>query len=326
MSERPNSERHASSGLTHLLEVRGVSKRYGQVLALQDVTLNVGAGEVYGLVGANGAGKTTLMRVLTGLVRPTSGEYRLGGAAGGIAVGSLIEAPAFHASMSGQANLRLLCDYWGVDRAAADRTLDLLGLSANDTRRPYRQYSLGMKQRLGVAAALLGDPQLVVLDEPTNGLDPSSIVAMRDVVRALREDGRAVLLSSHLLSEVELVADRVGVLAHGRLIAEGATHELRQRLQGGRWLRLQVNAPAEAALVAEKLGLDARHEGANTLRVQLAQGVEPHQVNGALVRAGIQVDSLTEAQDSLEVAFLSLLADPAGPDQAVPGAGERSAA
>lgn len=299
-----------SSG-TKLIQASGISKRYGTVPALQGVTLHVNAGEVYGLVGANGAGKTTLMRVLTGLVAPSSGSFRTGTGSGPATIGSLIEAPAFHPAMSGSANLTLLCDYWGVPQLAAARSLDLVGLSGRDRRRPFRQYSLGMKQRLGVAAALLGDPQVVVLDEPSNGLDPASMVAMRDVIRQLSHAGRAVLLSSHLLSEVEQVADRVGVLGNGRLIAEGATGDLRQRLQGERWLLLHVNEPDRAAAVTAGLGLAARHEGADTLKVQLGNNLEPHHVNSALVNAGIQVNSLTETQDSLENTVLNLLAEPA---------------
>lgn len=328
---RPVAPQHRN----YLVKAASISKRYGDVRAVDSVSLRVAAGEVYGLVGPNGAGKTTLMRILTGLVTPTSGAYRMGPAVGTgskprqvagegegrVTAGSLIEAPAFHAAMSGSANLKLLCEYWGVKRVAADHALDLVGLSAKDRRRPYRQYSLGMKQRLGVAAALIGDPQVVVLDEPTNGLDPESIVGMRDVVRELRASGRAVLLSSHLLSEVEQVADRVGVLSQGRLIAEGTIDEMRRRLQADRWVELEVNDLVAAATLLHDMGLVTTapgtegaangHSAAGTrLRVQLTAELRPHAVNSALVKAGIEVSSLVEVRDSLEDAFLGLLAEP----------------
>lgn len=330
----PGAQQHTN----YLVEAVALSKVYGAVRAVDGVSLGVAAGEVYGLVGSNGAGKTTLMRMLTGLVAPTTGAYRVGradaagsptkncggSARGGITTGSLIEAPAFYAAMAGSTNLRLLCDYWGVERSAAERALDQVGLSARDRRRPYRQYSLGMRQRLGVAAALVGDPRVVVLDEPTNGLDPESIVGMRTVVRELRAAGRAVLLSSHLLSEVEQVADRVGVLSEGRLIAEGGIDELRRRLQAGRWIELDVNEPARAAVVIHALGLTTAEPAGSRLRVQLDGPLEPHAVNSALVSAGVEVNSLGEVRGSLESAFLDLLAEPN--DDAQPAPAERISA
>lgn len=296
-----------------LVDARGVAKAYrGGMRALDGVTLQVMAGEVYGLVGPNGAGKTTLMRVITGLITPTAGIVRLysDAGAGTATIGSLIEAPAFFPGMSGRENLRLLGEYWGIERAAADRALDGVGLGVRDRRRSYRHYSLGMKQRLGVAAALLGNPGVVVLDEPTNGLDPEAIVAMRDVVCRLGEDGRAVLLSSHLLSEVELVANRVGILAKGRLVAEGGVEDLRRRLPARRWITIGVNNPGHAAGVVRSLGLGVAADGGGSLRILLAGQVEAHEVNSALVAAGLQVHSLVQDQDSLETAVLDLLAEP----------------
>lgn len=322
-----------------IVDALGVTKTYrGGVLALDGVTLQVMAGEVYGLVGPNGAGKTTLMRVITGLITPTAGTVRVQDVSGSRAatVGSLIESPAFFPGMSGRENLRLLADYWGIERAAADHALDGVGLGIRDRRRSCRHYSLGMKQRLGVAAALLGNPDVVVLDEPTNGLDPESIVAMRDVVRRLGENGRAVLLSSHLLSEVELVAHRVGILAKGRLIAEDGVEELRRRLPARRWITLGVSNPGHAAAVVRSLGLAVAADAADVdadaadvaagprngyrdgdgLRILLSGRVEAHEVNSALVAAGIQVHSLVQAQDSLETAVLDLLAGPKSADPA----------
>lgn len=296
-----------------LVEAQGISKTYrGDVRALDDVSLRVASGEVYGLVGPNGAGKTTLMRVLTGLVAPTGGAFRIGPGA----IGSVIEAPSFYPSMSGRGNLTLLCDYWGLPRAAADGALDRVGLSARDRTRSYRHYSLGMKQRLGVAAALMGEPRVLVLDEPTNGLDPESIVNMRDIVRQVRAEGCAVLLSSHLLSEVEMVADRIGVLVAGRLVAEGGVAELRRALPSRRAVDLDVDDPDRAAVVAHGLGLRTTTAG-RQVRVTLTEAVEPHQLNAALVAAGIAVEALVGVRDSLEAAFLDLIAEPGRPEPSI---------
>ncbi|MGY1550708.1 ATP-binding cassette domain-containing protein [Microbacterium sp. A588] len=301
------------------IEADAITKTYPRgIRAVDGVTLRVRPGEVYGLVGPNGAGKTTLLRMLTGLVSPTSGSFRVHGST----LGSLIEGPAFYPSMSGHSNLTLLCEYWGMPRSDADHALDRVGLNTSDRHRPYRQYSLGMKQRLGVAATLLGDPRIVVLDEPTNGLDPESIVGMREIVQELRADGCAVMLSSHLLSEVELVADRVGVLAEGRLIAEGDVDDLRRRLSGGRWVKVEVDSPDRAVAVAEELGLTSSEETAMRIQVRLDDRVEPHLLNKALVAAGVEVSALVEVRESLETAFLGLISEPtrgelaeqAGPD------------
>lgn len=294
-----------------LIDVQAITKAYRRgVRTLDRVTLHVNAGEVYGLVGPNGAGKTTLMRILTGLSSATEGDVQIGSGRRAVTVGSLIESPTFYPSMSGRANLTLLCEYWGVRRGEADRALDRVGLSTRDRRRRYRHYSLGMKQRLGIAAALLGDPEIVVLDEPTNGLDPESIVGMRDLVRQLRDDGCAVLLSSHLLGEVELVADRVGILAEGRIIAEGGIDELRRGLAAGRWIDVEVDLPEPAKAVAQKLGLTPAAESGRRLRFLVAGSTESHELNRALVGAGIQVSALAEVRESLEAAFLELLAEP----------------
>ena len=214
-----------------LVEVTGLTKRYGDTLAVDGVDLTVRPGEVYGFLGPNGAGKTTTLRILTGLIAPTSGVVRvLGGRPGQADVlgrtGSMIESPAFYPYLSGLDNLRLLAEYADVPRRRIDEVLELVDL-ADRARDRFSTYSLGMKQRLGVAAALLKDPELVILDEPTNGLDPAGMRDMRRLIRELGSDGRTVLLSSHLLGEVQQICDRVGIIDSGRMVAEHNVEELR---------------------------------------------------------------------------------------------------
>lgn len=299
-----------------LVDACEIGKTYrGGVRALDGVTLHVVAGEVYGLVGPNGAGKTTLLRALTGLVAPTSGSVRIRGAESDGVIGSLIESPAFYPSMSGHRNLTVLCHYWGVARSAADRALERVGLTTRDGRRSFRHYSLGMKQRLGIAAALLGDPGIVVLDEPTNGLDPEAIAGVRGIVRHLRDQGCAVLLSSHQLGEIEQVADRVGVLAAGRLVAEGTVDELRHLFRVHRWIEVEVDDPGRAAVVGQELGLTVTDEAGGRVRFELSDAIEPHDVNGMLVGAGVRVNALMQVGDSLEATFFGLVSGAAQPDE-----------
>ena len=195
-------------------------------------------GEVYGFLGPNGAGKTTTLRMLLGLVRPTSGTAAVLGEApgtpGGLArIGSMVEAPAFYPYLSGRDNLRVLARHAGVGEERVDAVLAQVDLSARADDRAAT-YSLGMKQRLGVAAALLKDPELLILDEPTNGLDPAGMAEMRAFIRSLGDGGRTVVLSSHLMGEVEQVSDRVGVIRDGSLVAEGTVEELRGRAGAAR--------------------------------------------------------------------------------------------
>src|SRR5688500_12157338 len=208
-----------------VIETRALTKRYGDaVVAVDGLDLRVRRGEVYGFLGPNGAGKTTTLRMLLGLVRPTSGQATvLGarpGAPSGLArVGALVEAPAFYPYLSGRDNLQVLAGHAGVPRARIDAVLAEVALAGRGGDRTAT-YSLGMKQRLGVAAALLKDPELLILDEPTNGLDPAGMAEMRELIRSLGEGGRTVVLSSHLMGEVEQVSDRVGVIRAGTLVAD----------------------------------------------------------------------------------------------------------
>ncbi|SES36452.1 ABC-2 type transport system ATP-binding protein [Lentzea xinjiangensis] len=208
-----------------------LTKRYGDRAVVDGVSLSVRRGEVYGFLGPNGAGKTTTIRMLLGLVRPTAGSARVLGEPPGTPgalrrVGSLIEGPGFYPYLSGRDNLRVHAARRGVAGTHVEAVLEQVDL-AGAAHEKFRRYSLGMKQRLGVAAALLGRPELLILDEPTNGLDPAGMADMRDLVRALAARGQTVLLSSHLLGEVEEVCDRVGVISRGRLVAENTVEQLR---------------------------------------------------------------------------------------------------
>jgi ABC-2 type transport system ATP-binding protein len=312
--------------MTTPVETRRLTKRYGTLTAVDALDLEVRAGEIYGFLGPNGAGKTTTLRMLLGLVRPTSGEVRLfGGRPHHLArIGSLVEGPAFYPYLSGRDNLRVMARHAGVGDGRIAVVLDQVDLSGRAKDR-YETYSLGMKQRLGVAAALLKDPRLVVLDEPANGLDPAGMADMRLLVRRLGAAGCTVLFSSHLMTEVQDLCDRVGVIAGGRLVAESTVADLR----GERTLRV-VAAPldAAAAAVGELVGADAVRVSGGGLDVAVAPE-RAATVNAALVTAGIAVSELTPRERSLEEAFLDLTAPPAAgraptaPDPAAPDPAQR---
>ncbi len=290
-----------------VLRATGLTKRYpGGVLAVDGVDLTVHRGEVYGFLGPNGAGKTTTMRMLLGLIRPTSGTVDLlgeppGAPAGLSRVGALVESPGFYPYLSGLDNLRILARYGGVPRGRIGAVLDAVDLADRADDR-FATYSLGMKQRLGVASALLGDPELLVLDEPTNGLDPAGMADMRALVRRLGAEGRAVLLSSHLLGEVQQVCDRVGVISGGRLIAESTVAELR-----GRAALVVAATPLDAAArrAVQLLGANRVQVVGTELRLA-ADETEAAEINRDLVTAGVAVSELRREERSLEEVFLEM--------------------
>jgi ABC-2 type transport system ATP-binding protein len=286
-----------------LVEVTGLTKRYGDTLAVDGVDLTVLPGEVYGFLGPNGAGKTTTLRILTGLIAPTSGSVRVLGGRPGQAdvlgrIGSMIESPAFYPYLSGLDNLRLLAEYAEVPRAKINEVLELVDL-ADRARDRFSTYSLGMKQRLGVAAALLKDPELVILDEPTNGLDPAGMRDMRRLIRELGSEGRTVLLSSHLLGEVQQICDRVGIINSGRMVAEHNVEDLRAEQE------LVVRATPKDKAQAILAGFGAVHQYDDTLRVQVEPG-KAAEVNRVLVEAGIAVSELHSTERALEDIFFEL--------------------
>src|SRR5438270_6167203 len=235
---------------SYAVETHGLSKRYATgVLAVNDLDLRVRTGEVYGFLGPNGAGKTTTLRLLSGLLHPTAGSATVargppGSPASLARLGAMVETPAFYPYLSGRDNLRVIARYSSASKSRIEPVLKQVDM-IDRARHKFRTYSTGMKQRLGVAAALLKDPDLLILDEPTSGLDPQGTVEMRALIRDIRGEGRTVLLSSHLLNEVELTCDRVGVIAMGQLVAEGTVDELRAR-SGGRTLLIRA-APLDRA-------------------------------------------------------------------------------
>ncbi len=290
-----------------LVETKGLTKRYGsKTTAVDNLDLTVRRGEVYGFLGPNGAGKTTTLRMLLGLIKPTSGTATVLGKAPGdseglAGLGALVESPAFYPYLSGRDNLKVMARYSGVKKPRIGEVLGQVELSGR-AKDKYRKYSLGMKQRLGVAAALLKDPDLLILDEPTNGLDPKGMADMRSLIRELGRGERTVLLSSHMLGEVEQICDRVGVIQNGELVAEGTVAELR----GDTGLLVRADPVDEAAEIAKKLaGVEEVRETDGTLRLS----IDPEnaaEINEKLVSAGLRVSELRPATQSLEEVFLEL--------------------
>jgi ABC-2 type transport system ATP-binding protein len=288
----------------------GLTKRFGTRNAVDGIDLAVPAGSVYGFLGPNGSGKTTTIRILLGLVFATSGSHALMGAPPATAlrrVGALIEGPAFHPYLSGWANLvRLDAADRTADAASTRRrigeSLERVGLTAAAGKR-YRTYSLGMRQRLGIAAALLQPRELLVLDEPTNGLDPQGTREVRSLVTELARDGVTVFLSSHQLSEVEQVCTDVGVMSVGRLVWQGGLAEL--RAQQAPTVRVETHQFAAAARVLTDLGLAGVVTSDGGVRAELG-GAAPERVVDALVAGGVGVRGFAVERASLEEQFVGL--------------------
>ncbi len=289
-----------------LVETSGLGKRYGSITAVRDLNISVRRGEVYGFLGPNGAGKTTTLRMLLGLIKPSSGTAKVlgkepGSPLGLQGIGALVESPAFYPYLSGRDNLRVMARYCGVPHERVAEVLGQVEL-AGRSKDKFKKYSLGMKQRLGVAAALLKDPELLILDEPTNGLDPKGMADMRTLIRRVGHGERTVLLSSHLLGEVEQVCDRVGVIHKGELLIEGTVEELR----GGGGILVKVEPIDEARKIAAGL---AWVEGARIEDGMLVLDTDPEnaaEINAHLVSAGLRVSELRPVARSLEDAFLEL--------------------
>ena len=289
--------------------VSGLTKEYRGVKAVDNLSFVVEPGRVTGFLGPNGAGKTTTLRMILGLVEPTSGTATVGGTRYAHLdqpirrVGGVLEASAAHKGRTGRDHLRVICQSAGIPLERADEVLELVGLTVAGGR-TFGAYSLGMRQRLGVAAALLGDPQVLILDEPANGLDPEGIRWMRDLLRTLAAHGRTVLLSSHLLAEMRLLADDLIIIAAGQLAAWGTVASIVSSMTHGG--RILVRTP-EAEKLAAVLGSEAVVTPAGDGGVCIT-GVDAVAVGDAAQRAGIAIYQLVTERPDLEAAFLKLTA------------------
>ena len=294
-----------------VLRTRNLSKHYGNRLAVNNLNLEVRRGEIFGFLGPNGAGKTTTIRMALGLIAPTSGSVEILGRDVATQranvlprVGALVETPALYLYLSGRDNLRAVASVLGgVPKARIDAVLELVGLSARQKDR-VRTYSLGMKQRLGVAMALLQDPDVLVLDEPANGLDPAGIVEMRDLMHRLSAEGKTVFISSHLLPEVQQICTRVAIINLGKLVTEATIEELTSR-HGEFAVTLDRAEQALALIQAQTWGRDA-HLDANGALITPAPGERGRELNLFLVKAGFAPDTITQATQDLEQVFLHL--------------------
>ena len=288
-----------------MIEVSGLTKRYGEHRAVDDLTFTAPPGKVTGVVGPNGAGKTTTFRCLLGLARPTAGAALIDGRPyrelpePRRQVGAVLEAMGFHPARTGRNHLRVLARAGGIDQARIDGLLDLVGLRSAADRR-VGGYSLGMRQRLGLAAAMLGDPSTVVLDEPVNGLDPAGVAWARRLLRAWADEGRTVVVSSHLLTELAQVADRVVVIQSGRLVAETDI----AALAGSVTVRVDRPTAMVAALDAAGVAHELQADGAISV-----PGGEPAEVGRIAAQASVAVTELARstAGDSLEAMFFTAI-------------------
>lgn len=303
----------AAPNVVGVIEVRELSKRYGETVAVDGVTFDVRPGLVTGFLGPNGSGKSTTMRLILGLNRPTSGSATVHGrpyrelAAPLREVGALLDAKAVHDNRSAQLHLTWLARAGGIPVRRVDEVLELVGLSPVAGRK-VRGFSLGMSQRLGLAAALLGDPETLLLDEPVNGLDPDGIRHVRLLLRKLAAEGRTVLVSSHLMAEMEETADRILVIGNGRLVADTTLTEL-TRQHGGGHVRVLTPRPDRLTEVLAGLGGEVLAEFDGALDVT---GLTAVRIGDAAAAAGIALHELTPARGSLEEAFLDLVSPGVG--------------
>jgi ABC-2 type transport system ATP-binding protein len=289
------------------IEVRGLTKHFGKVVAVQDLTFTVEPGRITGFLGPNGAGKTTTLRMLLSLVTPTSGTATIGGVRytdlpqPQRVVGAALEASSFHPGRNARNHLRVLGQTCGMGAERADQLLELVGLGAAAKRR-VGGFSMGMRQRLGLAGALVGDPSVLILDEPANGLDPEGIRWLRGFLRALAAEGRTVLVSSHMLSEVQQTVDDVVVISQGRAVKQSTLAELEAEARAG--VLVRAADPAALAALAERAGWDREPGEHGAL---LVRGTSAPEVGRAAFGAGVEVHELRPVGSDLESMFFRLV-------------------
>jgi ABC-2 type transport system ATP-binding protein len=293
--------------------VSGLTKQYKKVRAVDNLSFVVEPGRVTGFLGPNGAGKTTTLRMVLNLVTPTAGAATIGDrryadlAEPLKTVGAILEASAAHRGRTGRNHLRIICAAAGLPASRADEALELVGLTPA-AKRKFKGYSLGMRQRLGIAAALLGDPRVLILDEPANGLDPEGIRWMRDLLKGLAAQGRTILVSSHLLSEMELLADNVVIIAAGRLVRQGTVEEIVGSMSAD--ARVRVRTPGADALTTALAQTPATVVPAGDGAL-FVTGVDAPAVGAAALRAGVELHELVTERPDLEHVFLELTHDKA---------------
>jgi ABC-2 type transport system ATP-binding protein len=294
------------------LRTVGLTKQYGSRVVVNNLNMEVRRGDIFGFLGPNGAGKTTTIRMMLGLITPTSGNVEILGhpitsSADPIfpRIGALVETPALYPYMSGRNNLRAINRALGsTSEAHLDAILDLVGLGARQKDR-VRTYSLGMKQRLGVAMAMLNNPEVLILDEPANGLDPAGIVEMRDLMRALAAQGKTIFISSHVLGEVQQLCTRVAIINLGRLITESTVEEL-TRGQGNFVVYVEQAPEAVSVIQAQPWGKTAQLDPASGAIITAAPENRGRNLNAFLVQAGFVPDGIMYQGESLEQVFLRL--------------------
>lgn len=289
--------------MNYILTTQNLTKTYGKKDAAKDINIHVREGEIYGLIGRNGAGKTTVMRVISGLSKATSGSYKLYGE-NKFGVGVLIESPGIYPNMSAGENIRLKCIAMGCNKKSyIDNLLKTVGLE-NTGKKNAGSFSLGMRQRLGIALALVGDPKMIVLDEPINGLDPQGIVEVRQTLEKLKEEkGITIMISSHILDELGKLADSYGIIHEGRLIDEFTIEELNDRC--GQYVKVKTDNDSVAMGLIKESGHDASIDSEGYIRVENAIH-DTIALNKKLVNSGIGVSELTIKNISLEDYYLSV--------------------
>ncbi len=289
--------------MNYILTTQNLTKTYGKKDAAKDINIHVREGEIYGLIGRNGAGKTTVMRVISGLSKATSGSYKLYGE-NKFGVGVLIESPGIYPNMSAGENIRLKCIAMGCNKKSyIDNLLKTVGLE-NTGKKNAGSFSLGMRQRLGIALALVGDPKMIVLDEPINGLDPQGIVEVRQTLEKLKEEkGITIMISSHILDELGKLADSYGIIHEGRLIDEFTIEELNDRC--GQYVKVKTDNDSVAMDLIKESGHDVSIDSEGYIRVENAIH-DTIALNKKLVNSGIGVSELTIKNISLEDYYLSV--------------------